>query len=292
MNRYRFYEILQANKNGEDLSQFVPTNAAEAELIANLGGGSNGGVSPFRKFFDGKADGYCSMTFVDYQLEDIDGMIQYDDTINVTALDDFFYNSINLKRVTLFNTENVTSMSGTFQDCSSLEELPNYNMKNVENTWNMCYGCTSLRVIPEYFDTPKLTKADTMFGDCSLLTKIKMNTDSVTTMVNIVSGCSSLEIFDITKYNLTSTNSSSNMLKNCAALKAFVVRNVGSLSISTSAFAGSGIANGTGYIYVPRDEVNTVKAATTWSTYATQIRPLEDYTVDGTTTGALDESKI
>ena len=39
MNKTRFYEITQAAAKGEDLSVFVPTNAAEAELIANLGGG-------------------------------------------------------------------------------------------------------------------------------------------------------------------------------------------------------------------------------------------------------------
>lgn len=38
--------------------------------------------------------------------------------------------------------------------------------------------------------------------------------------------------------------------------------------------------------------VDSYKAATNWSTYADQIRALEDYTVDGTTTGALDETKI
>lgn len=39
MNKTRFYEITQAAAKGEDLSVFVPTNAAEAELIANLQGG-------------------------------------------------------------------------------------------------------------------------------------------------------------------------------------------------------------------------------------------------------------
>ena len=35
-----------------------------------------------------------------------------------------------------------------------------------------------------------------------------------------------------------------------------------------------------------------LQAATNWSTYAAQFRALEDYTVDGTTTGELDETKI
>ena len=47
-----------------------------------------------------------------------------------------------------------------------------------------------------------------------------------------------------------------------------------------------------GYIYVPSALVEEYKAATNWSTFADQFRALEDYTVDGTITGELDESKI
>ena len=47
-----------------------------------------------------------------------------------------------------------------------------------------------------------------------------------------------------------------------------------------------------GYIYVPRNMIETLSNATNWSAYASQLRALEDYTVDGTTTGDLDESKI
>lgn len=47
-----------------------------------------------------------------------------------------------------------------------------------------------------------------------------------------------------------------------------------------------------GYIYVPSALVDTYKAATNWSAYAGWFRALEDYTVDGTITGELDESKI
>lgn len=36
MNRYRFYEIIQAAERGEDLSKFIPANAPEAALLADL----------------------------------------------------------------------------------------------------------------------------------------------------------------------------------------------------------------------------------------------------------------
>ena len=45
----------------------------------------------------------------------------------------------------------------------------------------------------------------------------------------------------------------------------------------TSAFTGTPIASGTGYIYVPSALVDSYKTATNWSTYANQIRAIEDY---------------
>lgn len=45
----------------------------------------------------------------------------------------------------------------------------------------------------------------------------------------------------------------------------------------TNAFNGTAIAAGTGYIYVPRTLVDSYKTATNWSTYANQIRAIEDY---------------
>lgn len=44
----------------------------------------------------------------------------------------------------------------------------------------------------------------------------------------------------------------------------------------TRAFFNSGIEKGTGYIYVPDELVDSYKAATNWSTYAAQIKPLSE----------------
>ena len=54
----------------------------------------------------------------------------------------------------------------------------------------------------------------------------------------------------------------------------------------------TGIQMGQGYIYVPRSLVTAYQEHQFWGTYANQIRALEDYTVNGTTTGALDPTKI
>ena len=88
----------------------------------------------------------------------------------------------------------------------------------------------------------------------------------------------------------------------CSSLATFILRNETQLctlfSTSPTAFNGTPIEAGTGYIYVPRkflsdtDSSMDYRRFTAWTNYASQFRALEDFTVDGTTTGALDPAKI
>lgn len=80
-------------------------------------------------------------------------------------------------------------------------------------------------------------------------------------------------------------------------ISTLIIRQVNDLSRvvplkDVNAFQQTPIASGTGYIYVPRALVDSYKTAENWSTFASQFRALEDYTVDGTVTGDLGESKI
>lgn len=55
----------------------------------------------------------------------------------------------------------------------------------------------------------------------------------------------------------------------------FIIRSESVCTLADkSAFQSSAIADGTGYIYVPDDLVDSYKAAANWSTYADQIKPL------------------
>lgn len=79
----------------------------------------------------------------------------------------------------------------------------------------------------------------------------------------------------------------------CSNLTKLILRKNTVCTLSnTNALINTPIASGTGYIYVPSALIDEYKAATNWVTYAAQFRALEDYTVDGTTTGELDESKV
>lgn len=84
-----------------------------------------------------------------------------------------------------------------------------------------------------------------------------------------------------------------NAFNGCTSFNALVIRGDSLATLANiSAFNNTPIANGTGYIYVPSALIEDYKVATNWVTFADQFRALEDYTVDGTTTGELDESKI
>ena len=64
-----------------------------------------------------------------------------------------------------------------------------------------------------------------------------------------------------------------------SSLTALVIKTASVCSLyAISTLANTPIASGTGYIYVPDALVDSYKAATNWSTYAAQIKPLSEYT--------------
>lgn len=102
--------------------------------------------------------------------------------------------------------------------------------------------------------------------------------------------CSSLEALDFTSLNKIVNQT----FKNCTILKSLIIRNTEAVCVlvGINSFEETPIANGTGFIYVPSSLLSAYQTATNWSVYASQFRALEDYTIDGTITGALDPTKI
>ena len=66
---------------------------------------------------------------------------------------------------------------------------------------------------------------------------------------------------------------------NCTALECVKISNTETMCVlaDTSAFHGTLIASGNGYIYVPDKLIEQYKTATNWSVYASQIKPLSEY---------------
>ncbi len=86
-----------------------------------------------------------------------------------------------------------------------------------------------------------------------------------------------------------------NFVRRCDSLKSLIIRNterVCSLNGFYATDSSLSVNGGPPWIYVPAALKDSYMSATNWSNYAASFRSLEDYTVDGTTTGALDETKI
>ena len=141
------------------------------------------------------------------------------------------------------------------------------------------------RNITEYADNQITKIGKYAFSNCNNLVSIKC--PAVTNLSEwALSNCTSLEIADFSAlisigrycFNLDSK------------LVALIIR-TGTVAYLSGAMSYSGIAQKTGYIYVPAALVDSYKVASNWKTYATQFRALEDYTIDGTITGELDETK-
>ena len=167
-----------------------------------------------------------------------------------------------------------------------------------------------LNILTEYSNDELTELPASAFVDCSNLETA--NLPNVTSLpASAFSGCSNLtkvefpEAESIGSYAFNKcTNLSTaifpkvkkieqNVFYQCTNLKALVIRSATMCKLSgANSFTQSAIANGTGYIYVPNELIDTYKAYSTWSNYASQFRSLEDYTVDGTITGELDEAKI
>lgn len=102
-------------------------------------------------------------------------------------------------------------------------------------------------------------------------------------------GCSAIKKIDLGN-NSTIFNQRFNQycFNSCTNLKALILRwNNVVINSASNNLMSSGIASGIGYIYVPSSLVSSYQAASYWSTYASRIRAIEDYSDDGTVNGNI-----
>ena len=91
------------------------------------------------------------------------------------------------------DTENVTNMGSMFSGCSTLQTIPQLDTSNVTDMSYMFSHCTILETIP-LLDTSKVKTMQYMFGDCSKLQTIPLlDTSSVTNMSWMFTYCGNLQ---------------------------------------------------------------------------------------------------
>ena len=117
---------------------------------------------------------------------------------------------------------------------------------------------------------------DYAFAYCAELTSVRAS--SVETVYSVAfRDCSSLAIVDLPSVTRFTGNYA---FDKCAALSTLILRNtsgVVDISSTSGLFSSSAIANGTGYVYVPKALADSYKTDKSWKTYANQIRAIEDY---------------
>lgn len=213
------------------------------------------------------------------------------------------YENSQINFISNLDTSKVTNMENMFESCYDITTIPPIDTSKVTNMPRMFYNCHSLTTIPP-IDTSNVTSMNYMFYYCHSLTTIpRLDTTKVTDMRGIFYNCFRLKKIDITHYNTSSVSYNETWCNKCYSLKAIIIRSFSStLSLDSSAFADcyhlTGTKNSTynptgakdGYIYVPSKDIDLIKEYG-WKDYASQIRVLEDYTVDGTTTGEFDDVK-
>ena len=219
---------------------------------------------------------------------------------NATNIGNYVFTSCS--KLANVNIPNATRIRGnTFQSCGSLVSADFPKVTLIDSyAFNGCSKLTSVNF-------PNATSVGQLaFGSCKKLESVVFR--SATSIASSsFQNCTILEIADFPK----ATSIGASVFSSCSSLKAVILRSETMCTLSnTNAFSGCyhilGTVNSTynpngdkdGYVYVPRallsdtDETMDYRRATNWSTYSTQFRALEDYTVDGTITGALDPNKI
>lgn len=244
------------------------TNYASASVnVAASGGGGDASVE------DGIIDRSIAGEYANSRIETI-GPHAFDGCGNLTT--------VNFPAAT-------TIEAYAFQDCGSLAAV---NFPAAVSINNSAFRiCTSLIAV----DFPAVTFIDTnAFHGCSGLTAAnfpKLKTVETYAFRN----CTKLTAIDFPVIE----GIKANVFIGCSALDVLVLRRSSLVALlNTSAFSGTPFESGGdgGIVLAPASLVAQYQSATNWTKlygYGTnKFLALEDYTVDGTTTGAIDWDKL
>lgn len=128
-------------------------------------------------------------------------------------------------------------------------------------------------------DVSELNSTERMFNGCKF-SSVNMegwNTNNILSTYSMYSNSKSLIKIDLSCFNGTKINNTGSMFSSCSALKTIIINNPNIFPMtSTNMLTNTPIANGTGYVYVPDDLVETYRQTTNWSQYANQIKGMSE----------------
>lgn len=180
-------------------------------------------------------------------------------------------------------------VSGSILD-GSITEYSNSSLKTIRNG-----GFQATKLVSA--DLPNVTAiGENSFSQCNKLKSV--NIPRVTGVQKAAfQGCSSLVFFDLHNVSLFVQLA----FYACTKLTYMVLRKTDGIAtlgnqnaLGDTKFFGN--ISGTGYVLVPTASISQYQQATNWSNLYAKgtcvFISLEEYTVDGTTTGAIDKEKL
>ena len=175
------------------------------------------------------------------------------------------------------NTDITYAGSYALNSCNDLTSIDFPNVTSVGSyVFANCSNLTSINL-------PKLsTCGSNLLQNCSKLKSA--NTPLLQVVQNwSFSGCSKLETLDFKVCTRIGTGS----LQTCNSLTKLILRNASTVCSYMSNISSYDPTNSDLKIYVPSALLESYKVATNWTRLADKFVALEDYTVDGTTTGEI-----
>lgn len=201
------------------------------------------------------------------------------DAPNVTTIGTYaFYN---ISNITSINAPNVTTIGNYAFTAPKVAQL---NFPLLTSIGTNCFTkCPSIKSV----NLPELGAVEaSCFGYIGVSRLIIPKATSVGN--SALTNSKSLKYVDLPKCTAIANYG----LRNNSLLETLILRSETMCTLSNYALNSTKIANKTGYVYVPSALIESYKVATNWSKMSTQFRALEEYTIDGTINGELDESKI
>ena len=163
----------------------------------------------------------------------------------------------------------VVTADASSEDSLVSRSVTAYRNDRVQTVGTSAFQGAAALVSVDFAEATKMSAY--CFNNCTKLDSV--NIPKVTFVGNgAFAGCSSLETIEIPALTQLYTGAFSN----CAKLVQVILRCSAVPTLYGATFTNTPIVNGTGYIYVPDELVDSYKTATNWSAHADQIKPLSE----------------
>ena len=212
---------------------------------------------------------------------------------NVESIVDYcFYNNKTIASLNLPNCTTIGNSAFAYFSKLKIANIPNVTKLDIRAFWNSqietVYAPKLEYVGSQAFygtnitEIPNANKITTLTDSAFEKTKIvRANLPELVTLgASVFNSITTLISADFGENHRSSglPGVRSSLFYGCTALETVILRAPVLLAMqNVNAFQNTPIANGTGYVYVPKALIEDYKVATNWITYAEQLRAIEDY---------------